>query len=188
MVLTLAVGILLGYIVLPIMMLEVSNIDSIFKEVPDIEKIYQKDHSLKSSGDHSSGSTGDSIYDPQFPAGNTYLRPKESAYTDNKPRTLGADESGKMVDLSEIDKRIVEEFDLLSKQSIPTSTTPWVMKTAKLPDHHRKKILVTGGAGFVGSHLVDKLMMEGHEVVVLDNFFTGQKKNVAHWLHHPNFR
>jgi hypothetical protein len=48
-----------------------------------------------------------------------------------------------------------------------------------------KKILVTGGAGFVGSHLVDKLMMEGHEVIVVDNFFTGQKKNVAHWLHHP---
>jgi UDP-glucuronate decarboxylase len=36
--------------------------------------------------------------------------------------------------------------------------------------------------------LVDKLMMEGHEVIVLDNFFTGQKKNIAHWLHHPNFR
>jgi len=31
-------------------------------------------------------------------------------------------------------------------------------------------------------------MMEGHEVIVVDNFFTGQKKNIAHWLHHPNFR
>jgi UDP-glucuronate decarboxylase len=62
------------------------------------------------------------------------------------------------------------------------------MMTATLGDHQRKKILVTGGAGFVGSHLVDKLMMEGHEVIVADNFFTGQKKNIAHWLHHPNFR
>jgi UDP-glucuronate decarboxylase len=62
------------------------------------------------------------------------------------------------------------------------------MKTPIMPDHRRKKILVTGGAGFVGSHLVDKLMMEGHEVTVLDNFFTGQKKNIAHWLQHPNFR
>lgn len=56
-----------------------------------------------------------------------------------------------------------------------------------LPDSKRKKILITGGAGFVGSHLTDKLMMEGHEVIVLDNFFTGQKKNVEHWMHHPHF-
>lgn len=84
--------------------------------------------------------------------------------------------------------RLVEDQDLMSRQSIPTSTTPAVMTTAKLPDHQRKKILVTGGAGFVGSHLVDKLMIEGHEVIVADNFFTGQKKNIAHWLHHPNFR
>eukprot|EP00531_Pseudo-nitzschia_arenysensis_P018747 CAMPEP_0116138490 /NCGR_PEP_ID=MMETSP0329-20121206/12810_1 /TAXON_ID=697910 /ORGANISM="Pseudo-nitzschia arenysensis, Strain B593" /LENGTH=336 /DNA_ID=CAMNT_0003633477 /DNA_START=495 /DNA_END=1505 /DNA_ORIENTATION=+ len=61
------------------------------------------------------------------------------------------------------------------------------MESAVLSDQRRKKILVTGGAGFVGSHLVDKLMMEGHEVTVVDNFFTGQKKNVAHWMHHPNF-
>ena len=56
-----------------------------------------------------------------------------------------------------------------------------------LPDSKRKKILITGGAGFVGSHLTDKLMMEGHEVIVMDNFFTGQRKNVAHWMHHPRF-
>jgi hypothetical protein len=89
---------------------------------------------------------------------------------------------------NEAEKRIVEERDILSRQSIPTATSPEVMVTAFLPDHHRKKILVTGGAGFVGSHLVDKLMMAGHEVIVVDNFFTGQKKNIAHWLHHPNFR
>jgi len=76
---------------------------------------------------------------------------------------------------------------LLAQQSVPTKTTPYVMQTVLLPDHSRKKILVTGGAGFVGSHLVDKLMMKGHEVIVIDNFFTGQKKNIAHWLHHPNF-
>lgn len=51
----------------------------------------------------------------------------------------------------------------------------------------RKRILVAGGAGFVGSHLVDKLMMEGHEVTVVDNFFTGRKKNVEHWIGHQNF-
>jgi UDP-glucuronate decarboxylase len=51
----------------------------------------------------------------------------------------------------------------------------------------RKRILISGGAGFVGSHLVDKLMMEGHEVTVMDNFFTGRKRNVEHWIGHPNF-
>ncbi|XP_034232474.1 UDP-glucuronic acid decarboxylase 1 [Thrips palmi] len=51
----------------------------------------------------------------------------------------------------------------------------------------RKRILVTGGAGFVGSHLVDSLMMEGHEVIVVDNFFTGRKRNVEHWIGHENF-
>lgn len=85
-------------------------------------------------------------------------------------------------------KRFVENQLLLASQSIPTSTTPDVMKTPKLPDSVRKKIMITGGAGFVGSHLVDKLMMLGHEVIVVDNFFTGQKKNIEHWLHHPNFR
>ena len=90
-------------------------------------------------------------------------------------------------DFSEAQKRFVETQKLIASQSIPTATTPHVMKTPNLPDAKRKKILVTGGAGFVGSHLVDKLMMEGHEVIVLDNFFTGQRKNIEHWLHHPHF-
>ncbi|KAI9331534.1 hypothetical protein DFJ73DRAFT_856964 [Zopfochytrium polystomum] len=51
----------------------------------------------------------------------------------------------------------------------------------------RKRILVTGGAGFVGSHLVDRLMIMGHEVIVMDNFFTGDKRNIQHWIGHPNF-
>ena len=85
-------------------------------------------------------------------------------------------------------QRLLEGQEILTKQSLPTTTTPYIMKTTTLPDHQRKKILVTGGAGFVGSHLVDKLMMQGHEVTVVDNFFTGQKKNIAHWLHHPSFR
>lgn len=84
--------------------------------------------------------------------------------------------------------RLIENKKLLSTQSLPTDRTPYTMTTPILSDQRRKKILVTGGAGFVGSHLVDKLMMEGHEVTVVDNFFTGQKKNVAHWMHHPNFR
>ncbi len=49
------------------------------------------------------------------------------------------------------------------------------------------RILVTGGAGFIGSHLIDRLIAQGHEVLCLDNFYTGDKKNIAHWLNHPNF-
>lgn len=51
----------------------------------------------------------------------------------------------------------------------------------------KKKVLVTGGAGFVGSHLCDRLLKDGHEVVCLDNYFTGQKQNVVHLMNNPYF-
>ena len=51
----------------------------------------------------------------------------------------------------------------------------------------KKKVLVTGGAGFVGSHLCDRLLKDGNEVVCLDNYFTGQKQNVVHLLNNPYF-
>ncbi|HEY4119139.1 MAG TPA: NAD-dependent epimerase/dehydratase family protein, partial [Byssovorax sp.] len=50
-----------------------------------------------------------------------------------------------------------------------------------------KRILVTGGAGFVGSHLCERLIELGHEVVCVDNFFTGARQNVEHLLRHPRF-
>ncbi|WP_426043373.1 UDP-glucuronic acid decarboxylase family protein [Caulobacter sp. DWR3-1-2] len=50
-----------------------------------------------------------------------------------------------------------------------------------------KRVLVTGGAGFLGSHLCDLLIREGHEVLCVDNFFTGSRTNVAHLLSHPRF-
>jgi UDP-glucuronate decarboxylase len=49
------------------------------------------------------------------------------------------------------------------------------------------RILVTGGAGFIGSHLIDRLMKQGHDVICLDNFFTGHKRNIRHWLDNPYF-
>ena len=51
----------------------------------------------------------------------------------------------------------------------------------------KKKVLVTGGAGFVGSHLCDRLLKEGNEVACLDNYFTGQKQNIVHLLNNPFF-
>jgi UDP-glucuronate decarboxylase len=50
-----------------------------------------------------------------------------------------------------------------------------------------KRILVTGGAGFLGSHLIDRLLDDGHEVLCVDNLFTGAKRNIEHVLQHPRF-
>jgi UDP-glucuronate decarboxylase len=51
----------------------------------------------------------------------------------------------------------------------------------------RKRILVTGGAGFLGSHLCERLVMAGHDVLCVDNFYTGTRANVARLLKEPNF-
>jgi UDP-glucuronate decarboxylase len=52
---------------------------------------------------------------------------------------------------------------------------------------NRKRILVTGGAGFLGSHLIDRLLSDGHEVLCVDNLFTGTKRNIEHLLTNPRF-
>ena len=51
----------------------------------------------------------------------------------------------------------------------------------------KKRILITGGAGFLGSHLCERLLADGHEVVCLDNYFTGTKQNIVHLLKNPYF-
>jgi nucleoside-diphosphate-sugar epimerase len=51
----------------------------------------------------------------------------------------------------------------------------------------RKRVLVTGGAGFLGSHLIDKLLERGDEVVCVDNLFTGTKRNIDHLHGNPRF-
>lgn len=65
------------------------------------------------------------------------------------------------------------------KQRVPLAVSLRVKK--------QKRVLVTGGAGFVGSHLVDRLMERGDSVIVVDNFFTGRKENVLHHMGNPNF-
>jgi UDP-glucuronate decarboxylase len=51
----------------------------------------------------------------------------------------------------------------------------------------QKRILVTGGAGFLGSHLIDRLLEQGHDVLCVDNLFTGSKRNIEHLHQHPHF-
>lgn len=57
----------------------------------------------------------------------------------------------------------------------------------QMDNYHRKRILITGGAGFLGSHLSERLLNEGNEIFCLDNFFTGTKENVAHLIDNPYF-
>lgn len=101
--------------------------------------------------------------------------------------------SSKGVSLAELEEEIsVRVSEEVTKQiggiqaaQMKTKAFPYV-KPRLVTD--RMRILVTGGAGFVGSHLVDKLMRDGHEVIALDNFFTGRRENVEHWIGHKNFR
>jgi len=51
----------------------------------------------------------------------------------------------------------------------------------------RKRVLVTGGAGFLGSHLCARLLQDGHDVLCVDNFFTGTRDNIVDLLGHPHF-
>ena len=54
-------------------------------------------------------------------------------------------------------------------------------------DSHKNRVLVTGGAGFVGSHLCDRLVQDGNEVLCVDNLYTGTKSNVMHLIGNPQF-
>jgi len=81
-------------------------------------------------------------------------------------------------------KLLESKLDELAAR-IPKSNTYPEIKFRTYKD--RKRILVTGGAGFVGSHLVDTLMMDGHQVFVADNYFTGSRRNIEQWIGHENF-
>ncbi|KAF5271339.1 hypothetical protein FQA39_LY08137 [Lamprigera yunnana] len=88
----------------------------------------------------------------------------------------------------ELDDASVRVIELENKLKMLESRIPKKYPQVTFLNYLKKKrILITGGAGFVGSHLLDTLMMQGHEVIVVDNFFTGRKQNVEQWIGHENF-
>lgn len=92
------------------------------------------------------------------------------------------------VDITDLNEAKLRILELEEKIKLLEVRIPKAKIDVKFLNYkNRKRILVTGGAGFVGSHLVDSLMMLGHELIVVDNFFTGRKRNVEHWLGHENF-
>lgn len=79
-------------------------------------------------------------------------------------------------------------ISLSTLQSLYFGNHDSIVDLSAIPPHpNKQRILVTGGAGFVGSHLVDRLMLMGHEVVVVDNFQTGRMENICHWEGHERF-
>jgi len=83
-------------------------------------------------------------------------------------------------------------FSEKSRQKNCLKIQPWGILGVYTQQSFKKnfstmKILVTGGAGFIGSHLIDRLMEQGHEVLCLDNFYTGSKQNILKWLENPRF-
>jgi UDP-glucuronate decarboxylase len=90
-------------------------------------------------------------------------------------------------ELSELQQQIQRMHHQMGPNTVLEKQKSSFPKIKFRNEETRKRILITGGTGFVGSHLVDKLMMDGHEVIALDNFFTGRRRNVEHWIGHPNF-
>lgn len=122
-----------------------------------------------------------------------FVNDRAQHYTENGQEKLSPlSPAGKkpqdVQDITSLDEAIIKIRDLEQRlKDIEYRIPKKYPEVNFLTYKDRKRILVTGGAGFVGSHLVDRLMMEGQEVIVVDNFFTGRKRNVEHWIGHENF-
>ncbi|XP_023022192.2 UDP-glucuronic acid decarboxylase 1-like [Leptinotarsa decemlineata] len=112
-------------------------------------------------------------------------RDQKNYLSNRKELSFPEDVRHAVILLNEANRKISElEEKIVSLEVRVPKTYP----TVKFLNHlHRKRILVTGGSGFVGSHLVDNLMLGGHEVIVADNFYTGRKSNIEQWVGHENF-
>uniref|UniRef100_A0A0N4W2G1 UDP-glucuronate decarboxylase n=1 Tax=Haemonchus placei TaxID=6290 RepID=A0A0N4W2G1_HAEPC len=133
-----------------------------------------------------------SVYNVALVSSNPFSIDPETGYLSAHVSKLYVMEKERSLALSARLEALEKELEFL-KTTLRKSATIAKGPSKTFPDvrfrneGHRKRILVTGGAGFVGSHLVDKLMMDGHEVIALDNYFTGRKRNVERWIGHPNF-
>eukprot|EP00039_Didymoeca_costata_P001920 m.56253 g.56253 ORF g.56253 m.56253 type:complete len:455 (-) comp11027_c0_seq1:69-1433(-) len=128
---------------------------------------------------------------PAFVQLKTELEELRTAFNDlqQKQKASDVDSAGDTSTITEEKGELAPEPAEDTKTKIlrnPITGVPYP-SVVKLNSFDRKRILITGGAGFVGSHLTDVLMKQGHEVTVIDNFFTGRKKNVETWIGHPNF-
>ncbi|KAH6560417.1 hypothetical protein BASA61_008835 [Batrachochytrium salamandrivorans] len=131
---------------------------------------------------------------PQLASPGSPSTPNPSHTDSNKPRVsaVGLSQFNTSISLDDLRPLYIgpvsgKSLDAVTDMLTYDSSKKTFPAVKRLGLHAQQRILVTGGAGFVGSHLVDRLMKMGHLVTVLDNFFTGNKRNIEHWLGHPNF-
>lgn len=121
---------------------------------------------------------------------NAFFRPCRTAVKFwakmNNVQNVGHDDFQSKVSLKELRSLYINHSDVRDGK-VAVSREASYPSVKYLDASQQKRILVTGGAGFVGSHLVDRLMLMGHQVTVLDSLFTGFKRNIQHWIGHPNF-
>jgi len=111
----------------------------------------------------------------------------DTALVTNTPGIMSRQSVSEQIE-AEVQRRLMDEVSKINKDLLLTRPDNIFPPIKTILGRDKKRILVTGGAGFVGSHLVDRLMEQGHMVTVVDNMFTGRRRNVQQWIGHPNFK